>query len=63
MKRGAVNFLRKRDIKKQLWLNEIENKKLKENSLRVGLTESAYLRNLIMGYKPKEHPMKKFLKC
>ena len=42
MKRGALNFLRKRDIKKQLWLNEIENKKLKENSLRVGLTESAY---------------------
>ena len=59
MKRGAVNFLRKRDIKKQLWLNEIENKKLKENSLRVGLTESAYLRNLIMGYKPKEQPNEK----
>ena len=59
MKRGALNFLRKRDIKKQLWLNEIENKKLKENSLRVGLTESAYLRNLIMGYKPKEQPNEK----
>lgn len=48
--------MRVRDIKKQVWLNEEENKKLKENAAKTGLTESAYLRNLILGYKPKEQP-------
>lgn len=48
--------MRTRDIKKQVWLNETENKRLKENAKKTGLTESAYIRNLIMGYKPKEQP-------
>ena len=48
--------MRKRNIKKQVWLNEQENNKLKENSKRTRLTESAYLRLLILGYKPKEQP-------
>ena len=48
--------MRKRDIKRQFWLNEQENKKLKENARKVGLNESSYIRNLIMGYKPKEQP-------
>jgi hypothetical protein len=52
--------LRKRDIKKQIWLNEIEKKKLKDNSKKVGLNESEYIRSLIMGYKPKELPDEKF---
>lgn len=52
--------MRKRDIKKQVWLNESERKKLKDNSKKVGLNESEYIRSLIMGYKPKELPDKKF---
>lgn len=50
--------MRTRDIKKQVWLNEKEQKTLKQNAKRVGLNESAYIRNLIMGYKPKEQPTK-----
>lgn len=48
--------MRKRDIKKQFWLSEKENKLLKENSKKSGLSESSYVRNLINGYKPKEQP-------
>ena len=51
--------MRKRDIKKQVWLNENENKILKENAKKCGLSESSYLRNLIIGYKPKEQPTEK----
>lgn len=50
--------MRTRDIKKQVWLNETELKTLKENAKKTGLNESAYIRNLIMGYKPKEQPTK-----
>ena len=49
-------YLRTRDIKKQVWLNEDEVKVLKQNAKKAGLNESAYIRNLIMGYKPKEQP-------
>lgn len=52
----VIQFLRNRDIKKQIWLNEEENNKLKTNAKKCGLTESSYLRMLIMGYKPKEQP-------
>lgn len=52
--------MRTRDIKQQLWLNETEKAKLKSNAKKVGLNESAYLRSLIMGYKPKEQPSDKF---
>lgn len=48
--------MRTRDIKKQVWLNEEETKTLKQNARKVGINESAYIRNLIMGYKPKEQP-------
>ncbi len=48
--------MRKRDIKRQFWFNEQENEKLKENAKKVGLSESSYIRNLIMNYKPKEQP-------
>lgn len=52
--------MRKRDIKKQVWLNEIERKTLKANAKKVGLNESEYIRSLIMGYKPKEQPNEEF---
>lgn len=48
--------MRTRDIKKQIWLNEEEKERLKQNATKTGLTESAYIRNLIMGHKPKEQP-------
>lgn len=48
--------MRTRDIKKQVWLNEEELKTLKQNAKKTGLNESAYIRNLIMGYKPEEQP-------
>lgn len=56
LERGVKLFLRTRDIKKQIWLNEEELKTLKQNAKKTGLNESAYIRNLIMGYKPKEQP-------
>ena len=48
--------MRKRDILKNFFVNDEENKRLKQNAKRAGLNESAYIRNLIMGYKPKEQP-------
>ena len=52
--------MRKRDIKKQVWLNEVERKTLKTNAKNVGLNESEHIRSLIMGYKPKEQPNEEF---
>ena len=48
--------MRKRDILKNFFVNDEENKRLKQNAKKAGLNESAYIRNLIMGYKPKEQP-------
>lgn len=48
--------MRKRNIGKFIRLNEEENRILKENAAKVGKTESGYIRNLILGYKPKEQP-------
>ncbi len=48
--------MRKRDILKTFYVDDEENKRLKQNAKKVGLNESAYIRNLIMGYKPKEQP-------
>ena len=50
--------MRTRGIKKQFWLNEEEDKKLKGNAKKAGVSESSYLRCLINGYKPKEQPTK-----
>ena len=60
LERGGIFYLRTRDIKKQVWLNEEETKTLKQNARKVGLNESEYIRSLIMGYKPKELPDEKF---
>ena len=48
--------MRKRSIEKTIWLSIDEDKILKQNSKKVGLNESEYLRSLITGYKPKEQP-------
>lgn len=48
--------MRERSIKKNFYLNDREEKLLKRNSKKAGLTESSYLRMLIEGYKPMEQP-------
>ena len=52
--------MRIRNIKKQFWFNDEECQVLKENSLKAGLTESEYIRKIIMGYKLKEKPDERF---
>lgn len=48
--------MRRRTIKKQLWLDTNENKLLKQKADKSGLTESEFLRSCIKGYKVKEQP-------
>ena len=48
--------MRKRTIKKQLWINQNENDLLKLKSKKTGLSESEFLRSCIKGYKIKEQP-------
>jgi len=48
--------MRKRSIKKQLWLNDKEDKILKEKSAKAGLSESEFIRSTIKGYRIKEQP-------
>ena len=48
--------MRKRDVHVQLWLNQREAKTLSHNAERCRLSQSAYLRHLIMGYVPREPP-------
>lgn len=48
--------MRKRDIRKQVWLNEKENLCLQKYASKAGLSQENYLRALIKGYVPKELP-------
>ena len=48
--------MRKRTIKKQLWINQDEDNLLKSKSEKTGLSESEFLRSCIKGYKIKEQP-------
>lgn len=50
--------MRKRTIKKQLWINKDEDNLLKIKSEKSGLSESEFLRSCIKGYKIKEQPTK-----
>ena len=52
--------MRTRSIKKQFWLNEHENEILSLNSMKAGMTESDYLRYIILGYIIKEKPDDRF---
>ncbi len=45
-----------RNIKKQLWLNEQEERLLKEKARRTCLSEAGLLRMLLRDYEPKEKP-------
>ena len=48
--------MRKRDVHVHLWLNQTEAETLTRNEERCRLTQSTYLRHLIMGYAPCEAP-------
>lgn len=48
--------MRKRDVHVQLWLNQKEADTLAHSAKRCRLSQSAYLRHLIMGYVPREPP-------
>ncbi len=48
--------MRKRDVHVQLWLNQKEAEVLSRNAQRCKLSQSAYLRHLIMGFVPCEAP-------
>ena len=50
--------MRKRTIKKQIWINQTEDNLLKLKSKKSGLNESEFLRSCIKGYKIKEQPTK-----
>ena len=52
--------MRKRNIRKQYFLNEEENDELRRKSIKAGMTESNLIRSLIMEYQPKEKPPEKF---
>lgn len=51
---------RTRSIKKSFWINEDEEKKLKDLSQRVGCTESDLFRSVINEKKIKEKPSEDF---
>lgn len=52
--------MRIRNKKKQFWFNEEECHILAINSTKAGLTESEYIRELLLGYKLKEKPDDRF---
>ena len=48
--------MRKRNIKKQIWIDAKEDELLKKKSKQTGLSESEFIRSLIKGYRIKEQP-------
>lgn len=52
--------MRSRNIKKQIWINKDEDKLLKVKASKVGLCEAELIRNLIIGFEPKEKPDNRF---
>ena len=48
--------MRKKNIKKQIWIDAKEDELLKKKSKQAGLTESEFIRSLIKGYRIKEQP-------
>ena len=48
--------MRKRNIKKQIWIDTKEDELLKRKSKEAGLTESEFMRSLIKGYRIKAQP-------
>ena len=53
--------MRQRDIKKTIFFNEKECKRLQKNAKKLKLNQSEYLRSIINNYNPKELPDKKIM--
>ena len=54
--------MRKRNIKKQIWVNVQEDNLLKKKSKECGLSESEFIRSLVKGYRIKAQPTEKIKK-
>lgn len=52
--------MRYRNKKKQFWFSEEECNILATNSAKAGLSESEYIREILVGYKLKEKPDDRF---
>ncbi len=52
--------MRYRNKKKQFWFSDEECSILATNSAKAGLSESEYMRELLLGYKLKEKPDDRF---
>ena len=50
------NIMRKKSIKKQIWIDSKEDELLKKKSKEAGLTESEFIRSIIKGYRVKAQP-------
>ena len=48
--------MRKRNIKKQIWIDTKEDELLKRKSKEAGLTEAEFIRSLIKSYRIKAQP-------
>lgn len=48
--------MRKRNIKKQIWIDTKEDELLKRKVKEAGLTEAEFIRSLIKGYRIKAQP-------
>ena len=48
--------MRKRNIKKQMWLDIREDELLKRKSKEAGISEAEFIRSLIKGYRIKAQP-------
>ena len=48
--------MRKKNIKKQIWIDAKEDELLKKKSKEAGLTESEFIRSTIKGYRIKAQP-------
>lgn len=57
---GKEDYMRVRNKKKQFWFHEEECNILTINSTKAGLSESEYIRELLVGYKLKEKPDDRF---
>lgn len=60
LKKYRVINLRTRNIKKQVWINKDEERKLKEKTYITGLSESELLRRMINDMTIREKPDEKF---
>jgi len=52
--------MRKRTFRARVWLSETENKTLKMNVQKSGLSQEAFLRKVLNGYQVKEFPPLEF---